>query len=254
MATAEQALAHYGATIQQARDFIFSSTNQPSLIFETAEDFDITTPMLSEITGYSTVAIENYFATYGLDAGTLDNIKIFFNSDPSSVAYLIDFNDQTGNLSTTSLREQVKPLIEKPIFYDNFFSAVTEYQDDDGIYTPDESGISHLGNVKATNENIESIFFGTLLNIYKAIDSTELDELIKLPDFNGNNEDEITGIVDEALRDLPAIPHSDSYLTTVVTNAAVQMIENYWSGVGARADDVGILAHQPFLQLLLFEF
>ena len=109
MATAEQALAHYGLTVEDARKFIFSHLDQPSLIFDTAEEFYITTQMLSEISGHSTTVISDYFSSLGLDSESLDEIKILVNNNLDSLAPVVNFNDGTGILSTASLREKVKP-------------------------------------------------------------------------------------------------------------------------------------------------
>jgi hypothetical protein len=69
----ESHLAAIGVTIQQARDFIFSHSNEPEVILNTAVEHDITTSMLSETTGLTVNDISTYFSSLGLDASKLDN-------------------------------------------------------------------------------------------------------------------------------------------------------------------------------------
>lgn len=70
--SAELHLASLGVTVQQARDFIFSHADEPQVIFNVAFEHNVTTSMLSEITGFSTNDISAYFAFFGLDTLQLD--------------------------------------------------------------------------------------------------------------------------------------------------------------------------------------
>jgi len=69
---AELHLASLGVTMQQAKDFIFANVNNPELIFDVALKFNVTTLMLSQITGFSTNVISEFFASFGLDTTKLD--------------------------------------------------------------------------------------------------------------------------------------------------------------------------------------
>lgn len=69
---AELHLASLGVTVQQAKDFIFANVNNPELIFDVALQFNVTTLMLSQITGFSTNVISEFFASFGLDTAKLD--------------------------------------------------------------------------------------------------------------------------------------------------------------------------------------
>ncbi|MFZ1711721.1 MAG: hypothetical protein WAT53_01485, partial [Nitrosomonas sp.] len=227
-----------GISISEARDFIFANVDQPGIIFNKAAEFGITTEMLSEITGYSSAVISGYLASFGLDTKLLDEVKILINSDPGDLSYLIDFNDHTGVLSTASLRDQVKALLKNPGDYDSFFEPVFFYQNKDNVYTPDELGVSHLGNVPANSESLESIFFGTLINITNSLDAIELKRIIDFPPLDLNNLNDFIAIVADALSDPAATPYSDEFLVDFTVQNAVDEIEEYWAGDSSL---VGIL-------------
>lgn len=227
MATGQEVLAHYQVTVEQANEYILANIEQPEVIFEAAEDFGITTQHLSDITGYSTAIISEYFLSYGFDSRGLDKTKILFNSELSDLASLVRFNDRSGALSTASLADRVKPNVI-PEDYSEFFGPVFGYQIDDGLYTSDELGVSHMGNnVPATNESIESLFYGTLINLYTALDDTELSELKGFA-HNGSNVDEYRSLLSDALND-PA-NRSDQELADLIVSDTATLIDEFWYG------------------------
>lgn len=240
MATATEALDFYGFTIQQANDFIHANVDQPATIFDAAFQHGITIQMLSEITGYQSNDINGYFATSNLDTKLLD-VQILVNSDLGSLAHLVNFNDHSGVLSTASLRDQVKLSLQNSNIYDGFFGPVIEYQDADNVYTPDELGVSHLGNlgnISATNENIESIFYGTLLNIYSALDDEELAQITNFPEDKSFAD--YQAFLFDALSDIPSSVNTDNELAKTVATEAAFLIESY---VNSDVFIVGILDH-----------
>ena len=159
MATGKEVLEYYEISLQDANDFIMGNVAHPEIIYLTAGDYGITNQHLSDITSYSTETIKNYFANFGLDPELLDEVQLLFNSNLGNLDYLVNFNNHIGSLSTANLREQVKASLKDPIDYDDFFESIYGYEEADGLYTPDETGISHLGNIQAVPENLESIFF-----------------------------------------------------------------------------------------------
>ena len=185
MATGQEVLKFYGITVEQAIDFIMAYVNNPEVIYDGASELGITTQHLSDITGYSTDVIKNYFESFGLDTYTLDEVRILFNSNLGDLNYLVGLDDLTGVLSTTSLGEQVKASVDSSVYH-HFFESVWGYQPIDGIYSPDELGTSMVGNIPATTDSIESLFFATLINQYIALDSLEMDQIInfKITDTN----------------------------------------------------------------------
>ena len=237
----ESVLSSIGVTFQQARDFIYSHTEQPLVIFEAALINGVTTSMLSDITGVSSDVISEYFASFGLNTDLLDDVSILVNSDLGSLAHLVEFNNHNGVLSTSSLREEVKSLFEDdPSSYDGFFGPVFDYQQKaDGIYTPDELGVTHLGNIPASDENIESLFFGTLVNSYMALDETELQQLTEFP-VNESNLDVYQALLFDALSDTPAVPiWPNDILAEQVVSYAANLIDDFWNDVTV----FGILDH-----------
>lgn len=227
MASGQEVLMHNQVTVEQANAFILANIEQPEVIFDTAKKFGITTQHLSDITGYSTEIISEYFLSSGLDNKALEDIKILLNSELGDLASLVGFNDHSDALSTASLADKVKPNIISED-YSGFFEPVFGYQIDDGFYTPDELGVSHLGkNVPATSESIESLFYGTLINLYAALDDAELSEL-KGFSHNGSNVDEYRSLLTDALND-PA-NRSDQDLANLIAGDAEVLIGEFWYG------------------------
>lgn len=227
MATGQEVLTHYQITIDQAQKFILANIKQPDVIFDIAEQFGITTQHLGDITGYSTDIIRDFFSSYGLDTIDLDDIKILFNSELANGASLVQFNNHSDVLSTASLGSLVKADVEL-LDYSEFFEPIFRYQKDDGFYTPDELGVSHLGNnVPATEESIESLVYGTLINIYAGLDDSELTVLESFS-HNASNISEYRALLTAALSD-PA-NRSDEELANLIANETAVLIDEYWYG------------------------
>lgn len=223
--SAEEHLAKFDITAQQAKEFIFENIEQREVLFFAAFDYSVTTSMLSEITGFSSSTISDYFAP---EFGTnkLDNTSILINSDLGGLENLVAFNDNTESLSTASLRENVQPLLNNPTLYDFFLQPPGDFQTNDGIYDNEELGVANLNNVAATNESIESIFYGTLLNIFSTIDATELNQINSFPE-DGNPGD-LQVLLFDALSDSPTnIVWTNEELENLVTNEAANIINEY---------------------------
>lgn len=227
MATGQEVLAFLKLTVEEANAFILANIEQPQLILDTTKEFGITTQHLSDITGYSTDIISDYFFSSGFDSRVLEDTKILFNSELGDLASLVGFNERSDALSAASLANLVKPNVD-PLDYDFFFEPVFNYQQADSIYTPDELGVPHLGNnVPATNEKIESLVYGTLINLYSALDDTELNELKGFA-HNGSNVDEYRALLTDALND-PA-NRSDQELAELIKNETITLINEFWYG------------------------
>ncbi len=240
--SAEEHLAKLNVTVEQAYDFIIANLDDPEMIYATAREYGVTRAMLHQITDASAAVIDNYFIDADFHPERLDRTSILFNTDIGELETLVDFNNNTGLLSNDSLRESVKSLIKWQVddFYDYFFMQFYDFQLDDGIYDAEELGISQLGNIAATDENIESIFYGTLINIFSRFDQTELNQIKAFPG-NGDPEDFFTLLAD-ALNDDDAPEISawtDEELFDLVVGEAVYLHNSY------EEDDliVGILDH-----------
>lgn len=183
--TAEPFLAMLGVTIQQAKDFIFSHANEPTTIFNVAKQYGLSTTKLSEITGFSTSDVSAYFSSFGLDAEKLNKVnsssgtRDLLAPDLTSFASIIAFNNNTGVLSTKALRESANVFssLPKDVFEEIYylkFNPSNFKGAGDGIFTPEElGGITSLGNIPATVETLESLFYGTAINAYRNYDLNE---------------------------------------------------------------------------------
>ena len=240
----ENHLAILGITMKQANDFIIANINRPQIIFDTASQFGITSRMLSDITGYLTDIVHGYFLAAGYSSALIStklDVSILVNSDLGTLEHLVSFNSREGVLSNAALREVVEPVINfDPRYrydYDSSFDPVYPHQKADHIYSSGELGVSNLDNVPATNENIESLFYGSLINIFSALDEAELNQIISFPD-NGNTDD-FQSLLFATLSDTPElIAWSDDELADMVTTEAIRILDKYWTN-----DWVGILDH-----------
>ncbi|MBX9705778.1 MAG: hypothetical protein K5Q00_05935, partial [Gammaproteobacteria bacterium] len=80
-------------------------------------------------------------------------------------------------------------------------------------------------------------FYGSLINIFLALDQTELDQINTFP--AGDDPDEFQVLVLEALSESPAsVAWNDEQLADLVTDEAINLLERYWV-----SDLVGVLDH-----------
>lgn len=218
-------LAKFGVTVEQAYDFIIANVDQPEIIFDTAEEFAVTTAMLSEITQFSTAVISNYFASFNLDTGKLDETHILINSDPDALSSLVTLNTRTGILSNESLRGFVQQALNDPSQYDAVFGPQFPFQDDDDIYDAEELGVITLSNIPATTASIESLFYGSLINMFLRFDQTELNQIVFFPVAERRGSDDFQAFVFEALSDISlTAPRPDDELAGLVVREAAILI------------------------------
>lgn len=239
---AEKHLTRLGFTVEQATEFITANINQPKIIYETAAQYGVTTRMLSELSGYSRDIISGYFKDAGLTSTELDK-AVLVNSDLGSLENLVAFNTREGILSNTALRDVVKPeIIERLYDYDSpisspFSSPNPALQLKDGVYSSGELGVENLDNVPANIENIESLFYGTLINAFLTLDNTEYNQINNFPS-NGNPEDYQTLLLNALSESPPSIAWSDEQLAGYVTTEAINVLDKFWN-----ASLYGVLDH-----------
>lgn len=233
---ARSILSKQGIMLQEAKDFINMNIEQPELILNAAFNHAVTTSMLNEITGYSIDEINAYFysKTDNYYPSDLDAIGKLVNSDLGSLEILVDFNSNTGILSTLSLQEKVRSSVN-PSVYESFIEPIFPFQKNDGyIYDPEELGVKHLSNVAATNGNIESLFYGTLINIFLRLDSTERDQI---KHFSGDkNSEEYHTLLMSSLNTIPSTTWTDEALANLVVEDAVRIVNDF-----PTSDFIGIL-------------
>ncbi|QOJ20849.1 MAG: hypothetical protein HRU77_09180 [Gammaproteobacteria bacterium] len=224
--SAEKHLAKLGVTVEQAFNFIFANVNQPEIIFTAARQHGVTKSMLHEITGVSDSVINDYFKNAGLVPERLDHTSILFNTDIGSFESLVGFNENIGALSNASLGAKVQPLVDFPSEYNFPFTDRYDFQSEDKIYDADELGISQLGNIAATDENIKSIFYGTLIRMFSRLDSTELSQISGFPK-NGNPEDFQTLLLDTLNDPITDPTWTEESLVNKVVDEAVYLHNHY---------------------------
>ncbi|WP_293005517.1 hypothetical protein [Nitrosomonas sp.] len=235
--SAEAHLAKLGYSIKQANDFINANVGQAEIIFAAARENGVTTNMLNEISGHSTTVIREYFDVAGLNNKEVDYTSLLVNSDLGSLERLISFNERDGILSNSSLSDTVRSEINMPLNYDFTFVEYADFELNDGKYDAEELGVGHLVNVSATNESIESLFYGSIINIFSALDETELDQINTFP--RNDDQEEFQLLILDALSESPTlIAWSEEELVDLVTSEAVNIIDKYW-----ESNLVGVLDH-----------
>lgn len=235
--TAQEHLAKLGITVQQALDFIETNVDQPDVIYSAARQNGVTNEMLNEITTFSTTVISEYFVSADLDPVKLDYTSILANFDLATLETLVGFNNNTGVLSNASLGEAVRPLLVEPLVYDFSFDPIYSHiQPNDGIYDAEELGVGHLSDVPATNESVESLFYGSLINMFSMLDESELNEIDLFP--KDDNPEGFQVLLLEALSDSSSTVRTDEQVADLVIVNAAQIVDTFWVG-----DFVGILDH-----------
>lgn len=117
-------------------------------------------------------------------------------------------------------------MIDFPTVYDFPFTARSDFQLADGVYDADELGISRLGDIAATDENIESIFYGTLINMFSRFDQMELNQIKAFPESGNLNDFRV--LLSVALNDAPpTFAWTDEELLDLVIDEAVYLHNHF---------------------------
>jgi len=236
--SAEAHLNKLGITEQQALNLIVEYLDRPDVIYTAARQNGITNAMLSEITQVPIDTITQYFAIAGFDSIELDYTSLLINFDLGDFEDLVGFNENSGVLSNAALSEAVRPLLNTPVTYDFTFSPIYDHiQPIDGIYDAEELGVGHLSDVPATDESVESLFYGSLINMFSVLDTTELNEIKTFP--KDTDPDGFQALLTDTLEDnsIP-VERTDQQLFDLVTNEAADIIDLFWEN-----DFVGVLDH-----------
>lgn len=235
---AEPYLNSFGITIQQAQDFIDLNIQHPEIIYRTARDYGVTTEMLSEIKNVPKDVVDTYFEPVDKEGMFIDGMSIIVNSDLGALEPLVNFNNQAGILSNASLREATLNKLEIKADYDPFFTLKRDLHED-GIYNAEELGTGLLGNVPATGEDLESIFYGSLINMFSALDKAEWNQITELRD--SNSPEELQTLLFTALSESPSpVAWSEADLKDMVSTEAADIIHTYWH---SNSTLIGILDH-----------
>jgi hypothetical protein len=189
-------LAQYGVSVAQAREFIVANLSAPQVIYNTAKQYGVTHEMLAEIYGgVSSNDVRSFFSNLGFDAVALDSkpapvsapalipapaptptLRLPFEEAAKPFFLkLINFNSATGILSDASLRSALIQTVGEADYYSAFnLNAIPEAAD--GKLTASELNIPNLADI-TSGEQLESLFFGYLVNFAKSLDSDEMARL-----------------------------------------------------------------------------
>jgi hypothetical protein len=184
----EQHLANLGVTKAQARQFIVDNLTDLKKIYFTCLEYKVTSAMLAEIYGgVQAKDVLTFFSRNGFNANLLDGIELsiedrlgdfgadaksFFSREEPKLSngVVLKFNTQKGLLSNEILREVLKKEVGSAN-YNKVFSLSGVFGQD-GKLTSDETGIKNLKDLRSV-EDMESLFFGTIINFAKTIDQIE---------------------------------------------------------------------------------
>ncbi|WP_225780870.1 hypothetical protein [Xenophilus sp. Marseille-Q4582] len=222
LSPAISALAPYGLTLGDVRPLVnqFAST-APTELYDAAVAFGLRLDVLAEISGsLSAGDFQSIFAAHGLDTSVLGGtsggnpgVPLVGSDLPAFFQHLVGFNDQAGALSTEAIRTKVLDSGVSLADYNAAFDPTRYAGSADGTFSTDDLGFSHLGSFTATGANLESLYYGTLIRTFNAIDAQEMDEIIQFTnvhaaELQAGNEATLTayfGLLQTVYED-PAVP------------------------------------------------
>ena len=186
--TTRAKLASLGVTMTQAHDFIMANLGSPATIHEVAVQNRINSQMLADIVsidfpGLSAGDVEAFFAGHGLRAdglrspsfGAPTNLQLM-PGEFSAMSGLVRPNERTGDLSNEAIRAKVAAKTGLDT-YKLAFAPFNFKGNEDGVFSAQDLGVPGLANVKATWENMESLWLGTAINLLEAIDVSEMERI-----------------------------------------------------------------------------
>lgn len=232
--TSDYLASNFGVTIEQARVFLARYVADPGFLYEGVKKLGLNSTMLGEIVGVPAELVEAFFTAKGFDGAALRSV----GAQPPVVAepaaggipdHIYSFNQNEGALSTASLREQIIAISGVDAYNQVIFNVRNNDGWEDGLWTAEELDMPTFPTIAATAENIESIFYGTVINAIKTLDAQEIQEL---GEFTLANLDAINAgdpaafaaaerLIYEALVDAAAVPVMDDaqlagYLVQIV--------------------------------------
>lgn len=197
--TTRSYLSSLGVTMNQAHDFIKANINNPGNIYKVATQYGIDSQMLADIMsidypGLSASGVESFFQSQGFNGAALhskmaDNTSnvTLFSSEFKTLSALFGLNTHSGALSNESLRASVMKVTGSDAYL-YAFAPINFEGAEDGVFTGKELGVSSFSSMAATWQNVESVFYGTVINLLESIDQSEIQGL---EDFVAQNESAI---------------------------------------------------------------
>ena len=241
-----QSLARIGLTVEQARTYIMANLDKPVTLYYAAKQYKIDSQMLADIVqdrfpGVSATQVEAFFSSYGLrgkdlNAATLNPAPVVKSwQGDSKFKSLFSFNDNTGVLSTESMRDTVVAKVgwDK---YIQTFSPKNIPGAADGVLSVADLGFSQLGDFAATWQNMESLLYGTISQVGHSLSRNEAQEIydftqknsfwiqIKNPGVMAQFEKlMLDALLDPATEQDPAVL-SDDQIADAITNALISQV------------------------------
>ena len=181
-------LAQHGYTLSDVRPIINSLADaSPTDLYQAAVAYGLRLDILAEISGSRSASdFQALFNAHGLDSTALggsggggSGVPLFSGDLPDFFQHLVAFNDQSGALSNDAIRAQVLASGVSQADYDAIFDVSHYSGAADGSFDLADLGFSHLGSFAATGANLESLYYGTLIRTFGAIDEQELTEIVQ---------------------------------------------------------------------------
>ena len=187
-------LSQLGISMEQARSFVTANLGKPATIYNVAKQFKIDSQMLADIVapqfpGLTAAQVEAFFNKQGLYGNGLNVFEIDTNTQSllwhgaTELAPMYAFNQNSGILSTQSLRDTVIAKVGTAK-YIKAFSPSDLPGSADGTLSTTDLGFSHLGEIEATWQNFESLYYGSMINFSKAVSQSEVTALLNFVDAN----------------------------------------------------------------------
>ncbi len=107
---------------------------------------------------------------------------------PSELLSIVGLNQNTGILSNANLRSIALQQGVSAERYDQLFSPRDIDLNGDGTLSTSELGFGTLGNLPATSDTVASLLYGTMINVYHALD---MQELTSIGDFMNTHATDI---------------------------------------------------------------
>lgn len=192
---AVSALAQHGLTIGDVRPVVNQfAAAAPAELYQAAVAFGLHLDVLAEISGsLSAGDFQNLFASHGLDTSVLGGSgnpgggsgePLFSGDLPAFFLHLVGFNDQGGVLSTEAIRTKVLEAGVSLADYNAAFDPARYAGSSDGNFSAEDLGLAHLGNFAATGANLESLYYGTLIRTFNAVDQQEMNDIVQFATAN----------------------------------------------------------------------
>ncbi len=182
-----QHLNTLGVTMEQCRSFIAANLDKPANIFNVAKQYNIDSQMLADIVqdqfpGANAGQVEAFFSQHGLNGKDLNAAKL--NPTPiveswqadSPIKSLFTLNNNVGVLSNEAMRSAVVNKVGLKR-YMNAFSTHYIPGSADGVLSAADLGFSQIGDIAATWQNIESLYYGTMIKMLRNMTFSEISEL-----------------------------------------------------------------------------